>query len=221
MAKATRTKEQVFANTREMLEMAEHGFAQATGSNPGQRRAGLMNLFTYGRSVTLTIQTMKSVEPDFEEWWKSYQDKMKADPLMQYFNETRTDIIHEGKLSVHTSTVIGANGPVNLGAIMRELSRYAPPNTVRTFFGEGRTGGNGWDVKMPDGSIQKVYFDLPGTFDVKSELHLSNPPKEHDGRPIADTSIANIGKLYLDTLRGVVADFEARFKLLVKWCGRE
>ena len=80
-----------------------------------------------------------------------------------------------------------------------------------TFFGEGRTGGNGWDVRMPDGSIQKVYFDLPATFDIKSELLLPNPPTEHDGQPITDTSIANLGSLYLDTLKRTVDEFETRF----------
>jgi hypothetical protein len=214
MAGTARTKEQVFANTREMLSMAEGGYAQAISKNPSQRRAGLMNLFTYGRSVTFAIQTMKSLDPDFESWWKPYQDKMQADPLMKYFNDTRVDIIHQGQLAIHTKTVIGANGPVNIGALLRELNKYAPPNTVGTFFGEGRTGGNGWNVKMPDGSIQKVYFDIPDSSGVKSELQLADPPKEHYGEPINDTSIANVGKVYLDTLRSIVAEFEVRFAVL-------
>jgi hypothetical protein len=212
MAKTARTKEGIFANTREMLAMAENGLAQTTSEDPKQRRAGLMNLFTYGRSVTAAIQTIKHIDLEFEDWWKSYQAWMQADPLMKYFNQARVEVIHEGRLSVHSSTVIGAKGPVNIGALMRELNKYAPPNTVGTFFGEGGTGGNGWELKMPDGSTQKVYFSLPETFDIRSELHLSDPPTEHDGKPITDTSVANICTLYVNTLKRIVTEFETRFK---------
>ncbi len=211
VVKTPRTKEQIFANTREMLSMAETGVMDATGRDPRRRRAGLMNLFTYGRSVTLAIQTMKHVDPEFENWWKPYQAAMASDSLMKYFNSARTNVIHEGQLSAHTVTVIGAHGPVDIGSLIQELNKHAPPNTIRTFFGENRTGGDGWEVQMPDGSVQKVYFDLPATFDVKSELQLPDPPTEHDGQLIADTSITNLGALYLSTLRRIVGEFETRF----------
>lgn len=211
MTQNLRTKEQIFTNTREMLAMAEAGFADAVGRDPRRRRAGLMNLFTYGRSVTFAIQTMKHTDHEFEGWWKPYQVRMQSDPLMKYFNTARTDVLHEGQLPVSTSTVIGGGAPIDLGALVRELSRHAPPNTVGTFFGEGSTGGNGWEVRMPDGSTQKVYFDLPDTVDVKSQLKLPNPPTEHDSHPVTDTSVANLGGLYLNTLKRIVGEFEARF----------
>src|SRR5712691_11039910 len=122
MTKSPRTKEQIFTNTREMLAMAKAGLADATGMDPRRRRAGLMNLFTYGRSVTFVIQTMKNTDPGFEDWWKPYQATMQSDPLMKYFNTARTDVLHEGQLSAHTSTIIGAHGPVNMGSLIQELN---------------------------------------------------------------------------------------------------
>jgi hypothetical protein len=59
----SRSRAEVFANTREMLAMAETGLADATSDDPSRRRPGLMNLFTYGRSVTMAIQTMGSADP--------------------------------------------------------------------------------------------------------------------------------------------------------------
>src|SRR4051794_35221191 len=105
---APREKERIFANTQEMLAMAQNGLADLSGSDPRRRRPGLMNLSTYGRSVTLTIQTMKHVDPGFSQWWKPYQDWMRSDPLMSYFNEIRTAIVHEGELATTQSTIIGA-----------------------------------------------------------------------------------------------------------------
>jgi len=205
-----RNKARVISNTREMLDMARSGLADATGADPRKRRPGLMNLFTYGRSVTLTMQTIKSVEPAFEAWWKPYQDKMASDPLMKYFNTTRTEVLHEGELQTSNYTVIGQHGHVDMGRLVRELSQHAPPNTIGTFFGD-QHGGNGWEVLMPDGTKQTVYFQLPEGIDVESGVQLPDPPDEHDGQPITDKSIANLGNLYVSTLARTVDEFIARF----------
>lgn len=207
--KQPRDKERIFANTSEMLDYARAGLADATAPDPRRRRSGLMNLFTYGRSVTLVIQTMKNTDPAFEEWWRPYQKWMAGDPLMHYFNERRTDILHEGELRTGSYTHIGAQGPVDIGALIQELSRHGPPNTEGIFLGD-QLGGNGWQVRMPDGTVERVYFDLPDA-DVTSGLTLHDPPNEHDGQPITDTSIQNLGQLYIDALTRIVDEFVARF----------
>ncbi len=191
--------------------MAVAGLGDAIGPDPERRRPGLMNLFTYGRSVTMAIQTMKHADPAFEAWWKPYQDLMQRDPLMRYFNKTRTDILHEGELATANYTIVGAEGSVDIAALARELSKHAPPNTVATFFGD-QLGGNGWQVRMPDGSTEKVYFELPADVDVESGLRLDNPPQEHKSEPITDTSIANLGGLYIAMLTEIVDAFIARFQ---------
>lgn len=210
MPRPPRDKERIFQNTREMLEMARSGLADAISPDPRRRRPGLMNLFTYGRSVTMTIQTMKSTDPGFEAWWKPYQDWMANDPLMHFFNKTRTDVLHEGELPTATYTIIGAHGVIDMGALRRDLSTHAPPNTIATFFGD-QLGGNGWEVRMPDGSTEKVYFDLPAGV-VESGLQLPDPPTQHDGEAITNTSIANLGRLYIDYLDRTVKEFISRFQ---------
>ncbi|MHB1210399.1 MAG: hypothetical protein ACYC1I_11950 [Acidimicrobiales bacterium] len=204
-------KVEVLQNVREMLAMAEAGLADATGRDPTRRRPGTMNLFTYGRTVTLTMQTIKSYVSGFNEWWRPFQDEMADDPLMVYFNQARVDVIHQGALKTSTSLVIGSNGPVDLGSLMQELSRHAPPNTVGTFLGEGSTGGNGWEVMMPDGSKSRIYFNLPDDVDIQTTLHLPNPPTVHFGKPIVDTSVANLGCLYVESLRNLVEHFEDKW----------
>lgn len=194
-----------------MLEMARAGLADVQGPDPHRTRPGWMNLCTYGRSVTQTIQTVKSIEPDFEEWWKPYQDWMASDPLMQFFNQARIEILHEGELKTSNFTVIGKEGFVDLGAVVRELNRKAPPGTITTFFGDP-LGGNGWEVKMPNGSTQKVYFELPAELDIQSGIKPLKPPDEHDGSSIEDQSLANLGQIYLAALTRIVEEFIARFR---------
>jgi hypothetical protein len=132
---APRDRWRVIANVRDMLDMARGGLADATGADPRRRRPGLMNLITYGRSVTFAMQTMKGVDPAFEEWWRAQQKWMADDPLMSRFNSARNEILKEGELKTTTHGVIGRQGPVDIGALMTELNRDAPPNTVGTFIG--------------------------------------------------------------------------------------
>jgi len=65
---------------------------------------------------------------------------------------------------------------------------------------------------MPDGSKSRIYFSLPDDVDIQTTLHLPNPPTVHFGIPIIDTSVANLGHLYLETLRDLVSQFEKKWR---------
>ncbi len=55
-----------------------------------------MDLFNYGRSVTLAMGKMKHLDPGYEAWHEPYEARFGGDPLMNFFNKTRTAIVHEG-----------------------------------------------------------------------------------------------------------------------------
>ncbi|MEN3273836.1 MAG: hypothetical protein V7636_2597, partial [Actinomycetota bacterium] len=152
-----RSRQKIVANTREMLAMAKVGYEDAIAHDPRRRRAGIMNMFTYGRSVTLVMQTMRNSHPDFDAWWQPYQEKFANDPLMRFANDARNAILKEGSLATSNSTYVEHLDGDKLADFSRQ---HSPPGTVSTFIGD-QLGGNGWEVQMPDGSIQKVYFDLP------------------------------------------------------------
>lgn len=57
----SRNKDRVFANTKMMLDRATAGLDDIKSGDPKRRQSGLMNMITFGRSVTLTLQTLKSV----------------------------------------------------------------------------------------------------------------------------------------------------------------
>jgi hypothetical protein len=142
-----------------MLQMTEAGYADAISPDPRRRRPGLMNLFTYGRSVTMAMLTMKRLDDRFAEWWAPFQAKMTNDPLMSYFNTKRTDVVHEEDLQVSTSTYISH---LDSGMI-EELNRHAPPGTIGTFFGEGTTGGMGGKSRCQTEAPRRCTFRSPTT----------------------------------------------------------
>ncbi|MEO6370829.1 MAG: hypothetical protein ABIQ73_02735 [Acidimicrobiales bacterium] len=183
--------------------MARNGLAGATAQDPTRHRPGLTNLRTYGRHVTLTLQSMANTDATFAPWWAPYEAKFSRDPLMKYFNDASNATPNDG-------TATAKSRPSPDTKMIAILNMQAPPNTVGTFFGEQRSS-NGWEVQMPDGSIERIYFHLPEPLGLPSLLNLENLPTSHDGVPITDTSIANIGGIYITTLVGVVEAFAQRF----------
>jgi hypothetical protein len=128
---------------------------------------------------------------------------------MRFANDARNAILKEGSLATSNYTYVEHLDGDNLAEFSRQ---HSPPGTVSTFIGD-QLGGNGWEVQMPDGSIQKVYLDLPDQpgLSVTSWLGFVDPPTHHDGSPITDTSLANIGALYVGTLVHLVEEFAMRF----------
>jgi hypothetical protein len=96
------------------------------------------------------------------------------------------------------------------GAVMARLKANPPPNAEAFFLGD-TLGGNGWVVRMPDGSTEHVYVELPEDVDIESRLELVDAPAEHDGSPIPDASVETVGRVYFDALSGMVREAVERF----------
>jgi hypothetical protein len=202
-----RTKAEVLASAREMLARAKDAAAELASKDPLKRRPAIMNLAVYGRAVTNVIEGLRSIEPDFDEWYKPQTSLMREDPLMRFFYKLRTEILKKGQLEVSTSTYVGYMD----GAVIQRLMASAPPGTESMVFGD-QTGGNGWDVRLPDGSLERVYFEMPEDIDISSTLTFNDPPREHEGTPLKDVSIENLALLYCDALERFVNEAIERFK---------
>ncbi|MDB5610271.1 MAG: hypothetical protein JWP25_7171 [Bradyrhizobium sp.] len=80
-----------------------------------------------------------------------------------------------------------------------------PPGAFSFFIGD-RNGGTGWEVKLPDGSIEKYYIKPPDSWQVRAGLVLSKAPDEFKG---ADAR--NLVGRYLDRMESIVADARKKF----------
>jgi len=132
---------------------------------------------------------------------------MRGDELMRYFYILRSEILKEGRISsLAVRTIISSFGPSD----MARLQKQAPPGAHGFFMGD-RLGGDGWDVKLPDGSSEKYYISLPGDIQAQTTVHLADPPSSHLGEAVEDTTIKALGKHYVEYLRGLLTEAEARF----------
>lgn len=165
--------------------------------------AGIRNLIVFGRAVTNVLQNLRSTEPGFDVWYETYRAQMKADPLMKHFYDVRSRILKHGDLPVHSSLSLSGNP----GAAMR----YAgpPPAGAKGFFIGDSIGGSGWEVQLPDGSLEKFYVALPTVMpglEVEVQLHLSEAPGG-----LRDQPVQKLGETYLEYLANMVSDAAARF----------
>lgn len=205
MAKSKRTTLQILEAVQKTMDTAEIGYDIFVNGSPARKLAGLMNLVTFGVSVTCVLQNLRHIEPDFDSWYEKYRAEMIADPLMKYFWNFRSEILKEGKLE------IGAYGHIK-HLTSADFSRFEPPPPDAIgFFMCDQIGGSGYEIRQPDGSVEKYYINIPS--DIMSiSLHFPSPPKSHMGKELPNRSIESLSRLYLDYLQQMAKDAKEKFK---------
>ena len=200
---------EVLRKTRETLRTAQRGLSALREADPSTHAIGVYTVAVFGRSVTLVLQKMSSVDPRFDEWYAPYREAMAADELMRYFVDLRNEILKEGP----PAAVGGAMYIEQLhGSEIAALMSNPPPGAKGFFMGDA-LGGSGWEVELPDGTTGKYYVRLPDSMRVTVSVHLPNAPGMHNGRPLEpkDQSIAALCRLYIAYLERIVTDAEHHF----------
>jgi hypothetical protein len=159
----------------------------------------------WGRAVTNVLQNLRSALPEgvFDAWYDAWRREMEADPLLKYLYRLRTQMLKEGQRPPLSVRVERENfNPA------RDLPP-PPPNALGFFVGD-EAGGSGWLVRLPDGSLGKMYMRLPeGT--ARTLLDIADLPSHHLGMPVRDRSINHVAKLFLHYLERIVYTAEQEF----------
>ena len=171
MSSPKRTTSKILNDVQETLKTAELGFAMLTKGAPNLKLCGLRDLVIFGRVVTFVLQNLRSTESKFDEWYFKYREEMKSDPLLVYFRDLRNELEKEGSLNLSVKTQIKHFN------LQQDLVRFGPPPpNAKSFFIGDNLGGIGWEVQLPDGSIEKYYVNLPSDIGSVS-LHFPKSPK--------------------------------------------
>lgn len=190
----------ILQNLRETLETAELGFRDLIGPDPQRRVPGLRNFVVFGRAVTNVVQTFRSIDPLFDEWYGTIRERLAANPDAAYFYRLRSQILKEGALNVAASIHIRQLTSNDLG----RLQRNAPPGAQAFFFGD-HLGGTGWEVHTLDGSIEKFYVELPP--DIARNIEYDFVSAHLPG-----ASVKEAAARYLAALSTIVEETEHRYR---------
>lgn len=202
MNDSSKTKETILRNAKSIIQNMYYELNEMNNPRNKLKMATLMNFITHGRTVTFIVQNLKSVVPNFDDWYTKYQDEMRSDPLMSYFKNARNEIEKEG--------IIRASSGIHVKSMRfpEDLAKFQTPpeeykSYVKGFFMCDQLGGSGWEIILPDGTEMKHYIELPED-SFTTNIALKDLPKTHLGRSIEGLTTQEICKLYVDYLRNIV-----------------
>lgn len=192
----------ILARTRRTLRDAELALDELrTTHHPERRSAAFRNVVIHGRAVTNVLQGLRSKVKDFDAWYGSWRREMEQDPLLKYLYRLRTSILKRGE------DLTGSR----LHIEHLDTSDLPPaPDGAESFFVGDTLGGVGWRVRREDGSVHKVYYELPESVG-RSWLVLGGCPDIHLGDRIKEQSAEHVSGLYVAYLRRLVDEAGAHF----------
>ncbi len=94
------TSPELVRYARELLETAEWGYRDLTGTVPERRPHGLRAAIVFGRAVTIALQHMSSREPEFNAWYAPWQARFAGDSEYQRLNAMRNDVLKTAAFKV-------------------------------------------------------------------------------------------------------------------------
>jgi hypothetical protein len=202
MASLKVTTSEVLGRSRGALASAEHGLIDMIESMDAVRQfSGIKTTVTSGRQVTFILQKLRSIEPDFESWWKPIAHQMASDPLMRYFKNLRNTIEKEGL-------------PKDIRAILLICNEKEVVTTepVKVDDGENFPRIEGVDRNLnPSGKAVNIAVVNGGTHMKFAHFRLPEPPTTHLSKPIASDEFEHLANLYLDYLGAVWQAAQQKF----------
>lgn len=92
---------EILQQAKQILDIVEAGLQMVLSPNPSLRLVGFCNVVVFGRSVTMTLEHLRSVVKDFDAWYKPRTKAMSEDPKLKYLYNLRSDILHEGRMQTY------------------------------------------------------------------------------------------------------------------------
>ena len=102
---------QVVTRAGTMLRMVKQGLNDMAQVHEDRILLGFLGVVAFGRSMTLVMQNLRTHgREEFDAWYSPWQREMQGDPLMRYFNDLRTMVIHHNAPAIGISST-DTNGP--------------------------------------------------------------------------------------------------------------
>jgi hypothetical protein len=87
-----------------MLRMMRQGLRDMQETGQDRILLGFLGVVVFGRSMTLVMQNLRRHDQDaFDSWYAPWRTEMKDDPLMRYFYDLRTKVIHHDAPAIDIS----------------------------------------------------------------------------------------------------------------------
>jgi len=194
---------------RQTLDTAKFGLEDfLRGDSPERRDAGLANAITWGRTVSQSLQNLKTFvnRDEFARWYAPWQAKLQTDEGFQYIYDLRNQVLKEGFLiGLRSAEMTISMNTKDLKPILDH-----PPPGANGFFVGDLHGGSGWEIKSADGSKSRYYVQLPDTVKLTFETKFSEPTAGTH-KPAPSEPIDRLLSRYISLLNEMVQSAQKTF----------
>jgi hypothetical protein len=150
--------------------------------DPKRQIAAIKAIPTHGRSVTFILQKLRASVDSFDDWYEPRVRNMQTDPLMRYFVSLRNQIQKEGL-------------PQPIYAVLYEDRGDAEVPVADLAVGEDSFG------IWISGATRERIRDIDSSATFLRDFQLPDPPTQHLGRLVEQSSFEYLSELYLCYLR--------------------
>jgi hypothetical protein len=189
---------QVLDDAEKVLAIAEMGLEAVRTGMAARRMAGLWNVAIFGPVVPGALARLGAIAPDFDAWFAPYREALDADADVRRFAAFRERVLKAEASASRFDGWFGGKGRF-LPTRKKDLGPR-PPNAGRFFLSDAR-GGAGWEIRLPDGTMQKYYVELPELLSVTL----------FEGERVGPRSLVDLCEEYVDALRRLVHDAQQQF----------
>jgi hypothetical protein len=202
--------EDVIERARTRLNDAHHELSNYRAhTRPEDKLRSFRQLVIATREVTFALQRMAGVADlgeKWPDWYATYQDEMRGDPLLRAFHQLRDYFAKQGGMSPGGISV-------HIGHLNTQEIRYyfLEPRWAKGFFIGDRMGRSGWEIQRPGEKTEYRYVDLPARWGIEVSFLLDDPPERHLGQDIRDKPIDELAELVITYFEQLVDAAEAEF----------
>ncbi|MDD5127312.1 MAG: hypothetical protein PHR43_04350 [Dehalococcoidales bacterium] len=168
--------------------------AMKAARNSLEFRAGFTSFLSSARAITYVLQKEGAHIIGFGDWYASKQNDMKNDPLLKFIHKARTEDFHEGKPNLRFGTHID----------------HFSTNDVKPTAAPIEIGVDGIFQIADKGTPKERRIPIEsGKYRIA--ISIENPPTEHLGKMINDTSPVNICELSLQYFESIIYEANKAF----------
>ena len=162
-------------------------------------KAAFNSFLSNCRSVTYALQKEGAKVHGFEAWYGPKQAEMKADELLRFIHESRTEDFHEGAHRLRFATHI------------RSLSSEAvgpPPHPEASLI----IGAEGPFWLVHQGTSKERRIPITAGSNHVIQIAVENPPKMHRGQAIAEANPVSLCSAALDYMGELIHEARSNFE---------
>jgi hypothetical protein len=199
---------EVLARAAIALQDAKQALDDYTGTDLNRKATGFRNLTVWTRAIPHILEGLRKIDAGrFDAWFAPYKADWTNEPLIGYFRDLRNDLLKEGRPPIGSPVVIINHA--STGDMVRQLGSR-PDGATGVFVGD-ELGGIGWEIELPDGTIERLYVTVPEA-DIHARVGVIDyppPPNTFQGRDVK--SLEEALRLYIEYMGGMIASARSAF----------